>query len=105
MPGRASSGDPRFLKSRIRLDLRREKTYLDTRTKPNLQSLKEREQEFRITLQNKFALLTEEEESVGPLNENLTKIMRHSISRGKAITSKAKNYVVKRRICLRNAGM
>lgn len=76
--GKIKSSDHRMLRSRIRLDLKRERTKLVTVKKPNLQALQLRLPEFRLTIHNRFELLTEDQDSVEALNDQLTTIISES---------------------------
>ena len=78
MLGKIKSSDHRMLRSRIRLDLKRERTKLVTVKKPNLQALQRRLPEFRLTLHNRFELLTEDQGSIEVLNDQLTTIISES---------------------------
>ena len=76
--GKIRSSDHRMVRCKIRLDLKRERGKLVKSRKLSVRSVRDRTQEFKITLQNKFALLTEDEVSVDELNYNITKIVRES---------------------------
>ena len=71
--GKIRSSDHRMVRCKIRLDLKRERGKLVKSRKLSIISVRERTQEFKITLQNKLALLPEDKVSVDELNYNITK--------------------------------
>ncbi|WP_265430092.1 RNA-directed DNA polymerase, partial [Klebsiella pneumoniae] len=104
--GRIRSSDHRMVRCKIKLDLKRERQKLVKSRKPRIESVKERTQEFKLTLQNKFQLLNKEhEESVDRLNDNLTTVITESAAavgtaasrkHGK-LTQKTKQLIAKRK--------
>lgn len=78
MLGKIRSGDHRMVRCKIRLDLKRERGKLAKSRKPNIGSLRARTQEFKIPVQNKFALLTGDEVRVDVLNNNLKTVITES---------------------------
>lgn len=77
--GKIEISGHRLVRSRIRPDLKIERMKLAKRKEPNLQSLRDGAQEFRITLRNKFAVLTgENENSTDTLDDNLKAIITES---------------------------
>ncbi|XP_049267523.1 probable RNA-directed DNA polymerase from transposon BS [Rhipicephalus sanguineus] len=70
--------DHRMVRSRIQLDVRKERQKLIRKKKPiNELALRGKVQEFRVSLQNRYAALTEETDlSVDAMNDNLTSIIK-----------------------------
>uniref|UniRef100_A0A131YWK0 Exo endo phos n=1 Tax=Rhipicephalus appendiculatus TaxID=34631 RepID=A0A131YWK0_RHIAP len=69
--------DHRMVRSRIHLDLRKERQKLIRKKPINELALRGKVQEFRVSLQNRYAALTEETDlSVDAMNDNLTSIIK-----------------------------
>lgn len=76
MLGKAQSRGHRLVRSRIRLDLKRVRMNLVKQRKPNVQSIRDRAQELRITLQNEVMVLTRGgADSVEILDDSVTVII------------------------------
>uniref|UniRef100_A0A6G5AHI8 Endonuclease-reverse transcriptase n=1 Tax=Rhipicephalus microplus TaxID=6941 RepID=A0A6G5AHI8_RHIMP len=74
--GKVRCSDHRMVRSRIRLDLKKERQKLIRKKPINQLALRGKVQEFRVSLQNRYSALSEETNlSVDTMNDNLTSII------------------------------
>lgn len=78
--GKIRSNKHRMVRSEVRLNLKKERGKQAKRMEPSMESVRARTQEFKISLQNSFGLLTgENEDSVDTLYDNLTTAIKFAL--------------------------
>ena len=70
--------DHRMVRSRLGLNLRVERNKLVRNTRPNLCKLREKTEEYKLEVQNRYSLLADTEETVEDMNDNFTKILKEA---------------------------
>ncbi|KAH9378490.1 hypothetical protein HPB48_017109 [Haemaphysalis longicornis] len=70
--GRIKTSDHRMFRSRISLDLRRERLKMQRRKTRNMPSVERKMDEFRLLLENKFSVLSNDTNDADSLNSRFT---------------------------------